>query len=206
MFSIYYQSINTLIVNNKLNSIFISLIIKILKSKHVNKKLYNYSKMNIYCEIDTRIDGITKLVPIDSSESVIIIKPNKDIIRIKNSTENCFTHYNSYLQEYNFENSEIINFTLNKSKINNLSYKKIIGKMYTHIDNLKNLIKNSILELNHKKCDNCISIYGTGIYVKMVDNKYYVLEILNLCNIFNIQLELEIKLSNQDTIKFIVNS
>lgn len=103
--------------------------------------------MKLYHEINTRIDGITEFKLIDSSKCIIISKPDNKIIKINNSTDNYLTHYNIQLQEYNFEDSNIIKFTMNNIKLYDISYKNIIGKIYIQINDFKIFKKIQYLNL-----------------------------------------------------------
>ena len=146
-------------------------------------------------------DILLKESLIDYENYTKILKENGDILLIK---KNVVKDLES-LKKYNYKNSKIESLNIdNEEYTKDLSYSKIINRIYKLIDNGKKIMEHTTININPgKKTDKgfCyIEDENIQISFQRVDSNKSIIEIFTQCFKNKIPLEINIKLENDKTI------
>lgn len=143
----------------------------------------------VKCNIDLKKYDIKEL------KNKIILTPKKEEIIIKKADK---------LRSYEFKNSEIQKCILNDKKNKKDNYKALLFDVYNIINNGKQIIKNTILNIvTVEKEDTGFSyIKKLGFSVQGVESNRTIIEIFTQCLKNDISLELEIKMDDGNVIIF----
>lgn len=143
----------------------------------------------VKCNIDLKKYDIKEM------KNKIILTPKKQEIIIKKVDK---------LKSFEFKNSEIQKCILNDKKNKKDNYKAILLDIYNIINNGKQIIKNTILNIvTVEKEDTGFSyLKKLGFSVQGVDSNRTMTEIFGQCLKNEINLELEIKMDNGEIIIF----
>jgi hypothetical protein len=168
-------------------------------------------------DYNNRLDNIYNNIKYDNDILTLKIG-NKDIkintkkINFNNSTFNKLkTHIKQKKKEINndflkndFRFSKIINCIINDKVLNVHNYKPIIIYIYNQIEDKNFIIKNTVLNIIEGNFnDKGFNFFPKhNISVQGADAIKTIKEIINMCSVCNFKLELEIKLKNENIIKF----
>ncbi len=132
---------------------------------------------------------------IKEMKNKIILTPKKEKIIIKKIDK---------LKSFDFKNSEIQKCIINNKKNKKDNYKALLFDIYNLIDNGKQIIKNTILNIvTVEKEDTGFSyLKKLGFSVQGVDSNRTITEIFGQCLKNDINIELEIKMDNGTVIIF----
>ena len=154
------------------------------------------SKMEVYkfIELDNG-DVLLEKVVINNEYIVTNVDNGNKILR-KITTMNILNE--SDLKKYDFKKSNIINCEINNEVIHKLKYKSILEHIYGLIGDGSKIIKNSKLNIKTiKKVDEGFYfIEDLGISVQGTESNKCLSEIVNQCIANEINIVMQIKLSN----------
>ena len=144
-------------------------------------------------------DILLQKIIIDTTKYIIINKDNDDKLLKKIFIIDIYDIED--IKEYNFTNSIINECFIDNKEFNKLKYNSILVYIYKLIDDGIKIIKNTNLNIKtiKKLNDGFYYLDSIGISVQRVDSNKCLLEIINQCNVNNLQLFIKIKLINEIT-------
>jgi hypothetical protein len=144
----------------------------------------------VKCSVD-----LSKYNVKETKTKIILTPKKKEEIIIKKITK---------LKSFDFTNSEIINCSLNKKKNKKDNYKALLIDVYHLIKNGKQIIKNTVLNIETVERNDCgfHFLQKLGLSFQGCDSNRTITEIFNQCIKNDITIELEIKMDGGQTILF----
>ena len=131
-----------------------------------------------------------KIDKVDEKQYDIVYKKNGDILLKKKDIN------------YDYTGSAVHKCVLNGVEYENTSYAAIIRQIYRLIKNVKQIINNTKLniKMGHITGKGYVYIEELDISIQRVEANISMKEIINQCNLNDIELELTIKLDNGEMV------